>query len=121
MGKKVILLPLAKKNTESIRQKNKRQLFITVSGKNLLKEREQDLLGLVVADKSQGGNSEIVEPRLKELFVEFPHLKKEPQGLPPLRDIQHQIDLVPGASLPNLSHYRMSPEEYQVLHDHIED
>ncbi|TYK30863.1 transposon Ty3-I Gag-Pol polyprotein isoform X1 [Cucumis melo var. makuwa] len=121
MGKKVILLPLAKKNTESIRQKNKRQLFITVSGKNLLKEREQDLLGLLVTDKSQGGNSEIVEPRLKELFAEFPHLKKEPQGLPPLRDIQHQIDLVPRASLPNLPHYRMSPEEYQVLHDHIED
>ncbi|KAL0546863.1 hypothetical protein IC582_016781 [Cucumis melo] len=121
MGKKVIFLPLAKKNTEGIKQKNKRQLFIIVSGKNLLKEREQDLLGLVVAEKSQGGNSEIVEPRLKELFAEFPHLKKEPQGLPPLHDIQHQIDLVPGASLPDLPHYRMSPEEYQVLHDYIED
>ena len=87
MGKKVILIPLTKKNTEGMRQqKNKGQLFITVSGKKLLREREQDLLGLVVADKSEEKEHEIIGPKLKRLFAEFPHLK-EPQRLPPLNDI----------------------------------
>jgi hypothetical protein len=38
-----------------------------------------------------------------------------PKGLPPIRGIEHQIDLVSGASLPNRPAYRCNPEEAKEI------
>ncbi|KAK1666029.1 hypothetical protein QYE76_054188 [Lolium multiflorum] len=46
---------------------------------------------------------------LNEFSDVFP--EEVPAGLPPLRGIEHQSDLIPGASLPNRALYRTNPEE----------
>ncbi|KAH9657950.1 hypothetical protein KPL70_023287 [Citrus sinensis] len=44
-----------------------------------------------------------------------------PNGLPPIRGIEHQIDLVPGATIPNRPAYRSNPEETKELQRQVEE
>jgi hypothetical protein len=51
----------------------------------------------------ESSNGEELPEEAKGLVEEFTDLFRDelPDDLPPLCDIQHQIDLVPGSSLPN--------------------
>jgi hypothetical protein len=44
-----------------------------------------------------------------------------PLGLPPKRGIEHQIDLVPSASLPNRAPYRTTPEETKEIQRQVQE
>ncbi|XP_071914031.1 uncharacterized protein [Coffea arabica] len=44
-----------------------------------------------------------------------------PNGLPPLRGIEHQIDFIPGSSLPNKAPYRTNPEETKEQQRQVEE
>ncbi|KAL0375512.1 UNVERIFIED_CONTAM: Transposon Ty3-G Gag-Pol polyprotein [Sesamum radiatum] len=44
-----------------------------------------------------------------------------PPGLPPIRGIEHQIDFMPGASLPNRPAYRTNPEESKEIQRQIQE
>jgi hypothetical protein len=42
-------------------------------------------------------------------------------GLPPLRGIEHQINVIPGASLPNHAPYRTNPEETKEIQCQVQE
>ncbi|XP_057994976.1 uncharacterized protein LOC131175278, partial [Hevea brasiliensis] len=44
-----------------------------------------------------------------------------PPGVPPIRGIEHQIDLVPGAQIPNRPAYRTNPKETKELQRQVEE
>ncbi|KAK1628324.1 hypothetical protein QYE76_002639 [Lolium multiflorum] len=54
---------------------------------------------------------------LQEFIDVFP--QDVPPGLPPIRGIEHQIDLIPGAS-PNRAPYRTNPEETKEIQRQIQ-
>jgi hypothetical protein len=61
----------------------------------------------------------IVANILKEYADVFP--SEVPAGLPPLRGIEHQIDLIPGASLPNRASYRTNPKETKEIQHQVQE
>jgi len=66
-------------------------------------------------------------PRLHPLGISllkyFHHLFPEeiPSGLPPKRDIEHHIDLIPGAILANKLAYKMNSKDTMEIQRQVED
>jgi hypothetical protein len=57
------------------------------------------------------------------LLQEFDDLFPDdtPSRLPPLRGIEHQIDFIPEASIPNRPAYRSNPEETKELQRQVDE
>ena len=62
-------------------------------------------------------------PSVVSLLQEFEDMfpNDVPSGLPPIRGIEHQIDFVPGATIPNRPTYRSNPEETKELQRQVEE
>ncbi|XP_021755458.1 uncharacterized protein LOC110720719 [Chenopodium quinoa] len=61
----------------------------------------------------------VLEPILREFDDVF--LDELPPGLPPIRGIEHKIDFIPGAPLPNKAAYRSNLEETKQMQRQIEE
>jgi hypothetical protein len=48
-------------------------------------------------------------------------LSEIPEGLPPIRGIEHQVDLIPGASLLNRAPYSTNPEETKEIQRQVQE
>ncbi|WVZ63638.1 hypothetical protein U9M48_013253 [Paspalum notatum var. saurae] len=63
-----------------------------------------------------------IPPAVANLLQEYTDVfpKDLPPGLPPLRGIEHQIDLIPGAQLPNRAPYRTNPDETKEIQRQVQ-
>lgn len=85
--------------------------------------QEEGHVFLLIPTPAEPAKAQHIPPEFLSIIEEFSDVFPDdlPPGLPPFRDIQHQIDFVPDASLPNRPHYRMSPKEHKELRKQVED
>ena len=64
-----------------------------------------------------------LSPSLLSLLKDFEDVfaQEVPPGLPPLLRIEHRVDLVPSAPLPNRAPYRTNPEETKEIERQIQE
>ncbi|XP_059068745.1 uncharacterized protein LOC131859194 [Cryptomeria japonica] len=96
----------------------KEPIVIVIGEKEMvktLKESQEESFVLVVKPKDKD-ESDCIAPIpdvVKGLLDKYKEVNTSelPSTLPPLRDVCHQIDLIPGASLPNKAPYKMTPNQ----------
>ncbi|XP_058103238.1 uncharacterized protein LOC131246829 [Magnolia sinica] len=134
-GKKIKLNPMPPENTLGKKKdekasepremgKSKPKSLHIISAREFEKEAKEDSMvyALVAREITPEVPSELpceVTSVLKEYSDVFP--EDLPNELPPMRDIQHAIDLVPGSTLLNLPHYRMNPAAHAELKKQIDE
>jgi hypothetical protein len=63
-----------------------------------------------------------IPPAVTKLLQDYPDVfpKELPPGLPPICSIEHQIDLIPSAQLPNRAPYRTNPDETKEIQNQVQ-
>ncbi|XP_020691225.2 uncharacterized protein LOC110105887 [Dendrobium catenatum] len=125
-GKRLRLLPHS--STVDSKKESARPALHVVTGNGLLASCKENapLFALIIRESAPDHNSSYDKAMEQELIG---NLLKQFQDvltdavttLPPLHSLQHQIDFVPGSTLPNLPHHRLSPTEHQILQELVDD
>ncbi|XP_058087529.1 uncharacterized protein LOC131234614 [Magnolia sinica] len=108
---------------KDVRKSIQKSLHI-INAKEFEKETEDDstVYALMAGEVTPEVHVEL-PPEVTLVLEEYSDVFPEdlPDVLPPMRDIQHAIDFVPGSTLPNLPHYRMNPTEHGELHRQVNE
>ena len=117
-GKKITLAPLPpSKLHETQPQKKPKHIDCLLSvSEPILKASQHEFKAFkewILSVQDEPESLMPTHPIAKTLIENFFHVFPEeiPTGLPPKRDIQHHIDLIPGSVLPNKPAYRMNPKD----------
>jgi len=95
------------------------------SAKEFLKEQKKGNFCLAIMPKGvqEDVKASSVPPEIQSLLTELKEIVADdmPAGLPPMRSISHQIDFLPGSSLPNKAPYRMTPAESEEVNRQVQE
>jgi hypothetical protein len=105
-----------------------RNIVLLMSGKGLIKEvkKKEDTQFIVVRKPKIVLTSTRIDDlpeEIQELLGDFADIVVDELccSLPPIRSISHHIDLIPGASLPNKSTYRLALQENEEVKRQVQD
>ena len=105
--------------------KHKSVLLATKSEMRELRENPSIMHYVLICKGAAEDTNDLtnIPPSLLSILQEFGDVFPDelPPGLPPLRGIEHRIDLIPGAPLPNRAAYRTNPEETKEIEKQIQD
>jgi len=127
-GKKITLAPLSPSQIHKHKPSNTHphsDMILTCS-ESLLKASLHEFKGFkewILTFLEESETPYPIHPMAMTILKLYSHVFPEeiPSGLPPKRSIQHHIDLIPRAILPNKPAYRMNPKETMEIQRQVEE
>ena len=112
---------------EKGKERKNKKFYLSFGDVNKAFLSKKPLLVMIYKDvylNDQANPNELELPSsISSLLQDFDDIFPEeiPNGLPPIRGIEHQIDFVPGAAIPNRPAYRSNPEETKELQRQVSE